>query len=53
MLTTKIFLLINLYNIDAIYIIKKKNIKKYLVSIDYFSNFADIYNKGQKKKFEK
>ena len=25
----------------------KKNIKKYLVSIDYFSNFADIYNKDK------
>ena len=26
-----------------------KKIKKYLVSLDYFSNFADIYNKDQKK----
>ena len=26
----------------------KKNIKKYLVSLDYFSNFADIYKKDQK-----
>ena len=27
----------------------KKNIKKYLVSIDYFSNFADIYNVKDQK----
>lgn len=26
----------------------KKKIKKYLVRLDYFSNFADIYNKEQK-----
>ena len=28
--------------------LKKKILKKYLVSLDYFSNFADIYNKEQK-----
>ena len=27
----------------------KKNIKKYLVSLDYFSNFADIYNNEDQK----